>query len=98
MIGLLHTSSVPGHFFVMAWSWIAFEIVLTMSQMVKTLFNGVTAAAKICGDQLCERRCFKLCGCQFEKLSHSMFMPSCQHMLMSKDWFGKVSLKAIAGL
>lgn len=42
-------------------------------------------AAKICGNQLCERRCFKLCKCQFEKLSHSLFMLSCQHTLNVKE-------------
>lgn len=40
-------------------------------------------AARICGDQLCG--CLKFCECQFEKLSHSLFMLSCQHTLNVKE-------------
>lgn len=42
-------------------------------------------AAKIRGDQLlCERKGFKACESQFEKLSHSLLMLSCQHTLNVK--------------
>lgn len=39
--------------------------------------------AKICGDWLCG--CFKFSECPFGKLSHSLFMLSCQHTLNVKE-------------